>query len=411
MDISAGDLCQLSGVRMGTPFDIADAQPALGLPVGDPWHRAAEAAGEALGAAAVMMLRLDVPRPTVLTAVGLDAATLAKYRDHWSALDPFLAAVPGRLGAGEAKLGSGLVAPARMRGSAFWSGFFAPRGFGGALVAMLPGGGDVRVVLYALRAVESGPFGARDVAIARAVVRSLAAPQPFGPLPAPVRVPGECALLDRCGVAAMMLDGDGRVAWENAEARSLLGAAAALRVVGGRLHVCDAVEREPLDRAITAARAGREALAVLGREGRGGLVVRALPVPSEPGERVLLLVADADQPTLPSVESLMAGFGLTRVHAQLFLLLLIGRDTAEIADEMRISKHTLRGYLTTLLYNFGVRSRFQLVTRWLPLVGLMSVLPASRPGLAPSWPAMQGRSTEVLPGVAAKATDAEASQP
>lgn len=410
MDISAGDLCQLSGVRMGTPFDIADAQPALGLPVGDPWHRAAEAAGEALGAAAVMMLRLDVPRPSVLTAVGLDAATLAKYRDHWSALDPFLAAVPGRLGAGEAKLGSGLVAPARMRGSAFWSGFFAPRGFGGALVAMLPGGGEVRVVLYALRALESGPFGARDVAIARAVVRSLAAPQPFRPAPAPPRVPGECALLDRCGVAAMMLDGDGRVAWENAEARSLLGAAVALRVVGGRLQVGEVEEREALDRAIASARLGREALAALGREGGGGLFVRVLPAPSEPGQ-VLLLVADVDQPTLPSAESLMTGFGLTRVHAQLLLLLLTGRDTDDIAEELRISKHTLRGYLTNLLYNFRVRSRFQLITRWLPLVGLMSVLPASRPCSPPSWAASQGRSAEVLPGVAAKATDAGGSQP
>ncbi len=78
-------------------------------------------------------------------------------------------------------------------------------------------------------------------------------------------------------------------------------------------------------------------------------------------ERVAIIL----QPSQPAelVSLMLSHFRFTRAESQIARLVLAGRSTREIADELVVSPHTVQDHLKAVFHKAGVRSRRDLVAR------------------------------------------------
>jgi DNA-binding CsgD family transcriptional regulator len=157
----------------------------------------------------------------------------------------------------------------------------------------------------------------------------------------------------------LLVDGDRRVESATPQAPGWL---AELGFVGSP-------ERDPLPFAVLAVLErvrvdGRETSArVLGASGQWLEIHAAPTTPGEHGQdrRVVIVLQAA---TLPSMAPLIsAAYGLTARERELTELVLQGRGTSEIAEQLFVSPHTVQSHLKSIFTKVGVRSRRELVGR------------------------------------------------
>ncbi|HEX3393886.1 MAG TPA: LuxR C-terminal-related transcriptional regulator, partial [Acidimicrobiales bacterium] len=79
-----------------------------------------------------------------------------------------------------------------------------------------------------------------------------------------------------------------------------------------------------------------------------------------PGVGHTAVVLEAASPT-QLASMFLDAHGLTPAQARVAGLVLQGRSTSEIVDELRISRHTVQEHLTAVFDKVGVRSRRELV--------------------------------------------------
>lgn len=104
---------------------------------------------------------------------------------------------------------------------------------------------------------------------------------------------------------------------------------------------------------------GEVALArVLSREGRW-IVLHGAPLVADGARRVAVIVEPAHPARVSSL--LMAAHGLTEREQDVTRLVLRGESTAQIADDLCVSPHTVQQHLKSVFEKTGVRSRRDLV--------------------------------------------------
>ncbi len=174
---------------------------------------------------------------------------------------------------------------------------------------------------------------------------------------------------------------DGAMLEANQEARRLLTERDGLRLSGSTLCVDSNQESRSLHLMIQAA-LGRSAVSVSGGETEGtvqamaitrpsgraklGVIVRSLPLKpwSERTRRPAVVVfvrdpeSNAGQPSLELVRRL---FGLTRMQAQLALLLAEGLTLDEASEQMGVRRNTARTHLRAIFSKTGVTRQTMLV--------------------------------------------------
>ena len=77
---------------------------------------------------------------------------------------------------------------------------------------------------------------------------------------------------------------------------------------------------------------------------------------------MLLVAVEGRTPGFPS-KVLRERFGLTKQRTAVTLLLAQGRSSVEIAEELVISRHTVRRHMEKILPKLGVRSRAEVRAR------------------------------------------------
>jgi DNA-binding CsgD family transcriptional regulator len=99
----------------------------------------------------------------------------------------------------------------------------------------------------------------------------------------------------------------------------------------------------------------------LPRRSGGWLLVDASLLDGGAGGRVAVMVHPAREPELASL--IAAAYGLSRRERAVTRLVLHGRSTREIADELHVSAYTVQDHLKAIFAKVGVSSRRELVAQ------------------------------------------------
>ena len=112
---------------------------------------------------------------------------------------------------------------------------------------------------------------------------------------------------------------------------------------------------------VTARISGRDgpALARLRTDTGRWFVLHGTPITTPSGRRAAVIIQPVARARIASV--LMAAYGLTRREREITRLVLIGRSTAQIADELVIAPVTVQQHLKSIFAKTGVHSRRDLV--------------------------------------------------
>lgn len=245
--------------------------------------------------------------------------------------------------------------PAR---SARWHANMEMGGDQELLVALRTQTGDAWGMLGLYREPGQPEFDADELALLREVSRHLAegaqrgllvgeASDPEGP-----EAPGLVVLKDDWSIEsltpgterwlAQLPDGE----WESAEKLP----PAVLAVAGRALRTA---ENEDAPGEVALAR-------TLSREGRW-MVLHGASLVADGARRVAVIVEPANPARISPL--LMAAYGLSDRERDVTRLVLRGDSTAQIADELCVSPHTVQQHLKAVFEKTGVRSRRELVGR------------------------------------------------
>ena len=157
------------------------------------------------------------------------------------------------------------------------------------------------------------------------------------------------AAVDGLGVAAWLFDADGRLVHESPAGGAAAGAADGVGAAAGAL--AEAMLRGRRERRPTpSAWAGTV----------GGAPVDLVGTHLRPEGRwapAVLVTRGGLGRALPSAETVRERFGLTRQQTRVALLLAARRSTAEIAEALSISPHTVRRHTEQVLSRLGVARR------------------------------------------------------
>jgi DNA-binding CsgD family transcriptional regulator len=113
------------------------------------------------------------------------------------------------------------------------------------------------------------------------------------------------------------------------------------------------------------------------RRGGGWLRIDASLLDADPGGRVAIILHPAREPEMAPL--IVAAYGLSAREREVTGLVLRGRSTEEIAQQMHLSAYTVQDHLKAIFDKVGVRSRRELVAE----LFLQHCAPRLRAGIPP----------------------------
>jgi DNA-binding CsgD family transcriptional regulator len=343
-----------------------------------PWQVALELIRETLvGKHVTLMLRPPSPDSTgVMINTGpVTRQGIESYEQRFYSVDPFV-----RLPEGEVVTAEELIGKSWLE-SAVYREFLQPLGIRHLLGADIYTQEGIECRLRVTRPPEARPFSAEDKALVRLLLPHLKRAIQFH-----ARLDYlECERQLFAGTVNRLLLGivsfaqNGTLLETNQEARRILSEKDGLWLSGNTLCVESAQESRELQRMIRQALADSlsggqggpglvEAMSVSRPSGRAklGVLVRSIP-PGDWSESklrpaVAVFLRDPESSAAqPSHELVRRLFGLTRMEAQLALLLAEGYTLDEAAEKMDVRRNTARTHLRSIFCKTGVTRQTMLV--------------------------------------------------
>ena len=346
-----------------------------------PWRSALELLRDELQAAHVtLMLR---PPSSDSTGIMINTGEITRqgvesYESHFFAMDPFV-----RLNEGDVVAAEELIGHAWLQ-SAVYQEYLKPLDIRHLLGADIYTREGIECRLRVTRSHDADPFSEDDKALCRYLLphlkRSIQTHARLDFL--------ECERKLFAGTVNRMLVGmvsyaqDGRIIESSEEARRILGEKDGIWLTGDTLCVDSSQESRELQRMIRQALSGTEridsdhadgpgvveAMSITRPSGRAklGVLVRTIPMGeySESKQRpaVVVFLRDPESNAAqPSQELVRRLFGLTRMEAQLAMLLTEGLTLDEAAEQMNVRRNTARTHLRSIFCKTGVTRQTMLV--------------------------------------------------
>lgn len=184
---------------------------------------------------------------------------------------------------------------------------------------------------------------------------------------------GSLNAFDLINQPALSLSASGLVIEANRAATELFDAD--FRVRGNRLSMRDDKAGQALERMLWHGPGGGEIrspasgyagnVVVARRAAKRPVLIRVLPVhpvASSPflGARAILVLRDLEVSRRPPVEILSAAFALTPAEARIAAMIAAGLSPGEIADELMLSRETVRNHLKTVFGKTGTHRQNEL---------------------------------------------------
>ncbi|RZO83211.1 MAG: helix-turn-helix transcriptional regulator [Oceanococcus sp.] len=348
-----------------------------GLNESPPWQGALEMLRETLNAAHVtLMLRPPSQESTgvmINTGVVDDSAT-ESYEQRFFAVDPFVGLPPGEVVSADELMGKD-----QWRKSTMYQEYLKPLDIGYLLGADITTKDGIECRLRVTRAQDQQGFSENDKMICRVLLphmeRAIRLHARLDTL--------ECERQLYSGAVNRLLLGiayfnhEGSIVHLNDEAQRILADRDGVSRSGKGLAASSRSENQELQRLITEAVSGSvtetgpglaEAMSVTRPSGRSqiGIVVRSIPFGefSESKHRpaAVVYLRDPDtSPAQPSQEVVRRVFGLTRMEANLAILLAEGNTLDEAAEKLNVRRNTARTHLRSIFGKTGVTRQTMLV--------------------------------------------------
>ena len=169
-------------------------------------------------------------------------------------------------------------------------------------------------------------------------------------------------------MAALLVDGRGRVIYSNPAATAMLNKEPALRISGKTLQARDSAANAAAHALIEEAvknGTGAGGTVAVPRAGKLPLCLRVIPLPAIlgilPGGAALVVMADPARPLQTPAAVLERMFSLTRAEARLAKFLAQGLSISEAVEMLGVSRNTVKAQAKAIYSKTGVRSQAQLV--------------------------------------------------
>ena len=172
--------------------------------------------------------------------------------------------------------------------------------------------------------------------------------------------------VEQMGVAAIILNRDGRVVRTNVVADRLLEAGDGLTLADCRLRLKDGSQRKELEALLKSldANPAPQRFRIARASGRDLAAIAkpiAAPAFMRGGAALALFVSDPGQEAQLEPEAIRDLFQLTRMEANLAVALASGRSLVDAADALGIAHNTARSHLRSIFAKTGARRQSQLV--------------------------------------------------
>lgn len=235
--------------------------------------------------------------------------------------------------------------------------------------------GKVSWHLLILRAADDGPFTGCEVARVASMTPALVAAARTRRSMETLRRARSTLknVVDRLAIGIVLFGPDRRVQEMNAHAVALRQAGV-VQVIDGRL-VDPAAEDDTVDQALRrlSESGGKDGVSVVlarpegeekAAEGRGRVHLHAFALDAGDGSATAAgyvgFIASPEAPDT-SIDAFRSLYGLTRVESEIVARIIGGETPGEISEAMRISIHTVRGYLKTIFRKTASRRQADLV--------------------------------------------------
>ena len=343
-----------------------------------PWQAALQQLRDRLGAAHVtLMLRPPSPESTgvMINTGSVTQQGVDSYETHFFALDPFVRLSENQVVTAEELIGK------QWLHSTVYQEYLKPLDVRHLLGADITTKDGIECRLRITRGHEAEPFSESEKGLVKRLLphlkRSIQIHAQLDFL--------ECeralfaGAVNRLLLGMVSIDQNGTIIETNPEARRILGEKDGIWLAGNNLCLDNSQESRDLQRLLRQALsevghpeqggpAMVEAMAVTRPSGRAklGVLIKTVPMGpfSESKQRpaVVVFLRDPESNAAqPSQELVRRLFGLTRMEAQLALLLADGLTLDEAAEQMNVRRNTARTHLRSIFCKTGVTRQTMLV--------------------------------------------------
>ena len=287
--------------------------------------------------------------------IGGDDRAYSDYFGHFAGVHP-LAARSFAAPAGSVLTDQMIMPRVEFERTEFYQDWSRPNRFIEHLHVRLESSAQALVGLSFTRASGAREFGAADLDLVRRLAphlrRAVATYEKLGEVRAPQE--GLMDALDRMGRGVFGLDLEGRIAFANETAGSLLAAGDTLRVENGMLAASRPDHTIALRRMLRSVAGGDApcALTLERPDGRSPLLLESIPMGStaslmdvRPPPMILLLISDPEVDAAAAVASLRERYGLTATEGAVAYHTARGVGLAAVARALGIGQGTVRSHL------------------------------------------------------------------
>ena len=328
-------------------------------------ERFADALGGENTALIATDLRSNQNRP--LVCVRTEPEQLRLYNDHYSSLNPWIFRGSADLLAGRVAVGVGdmYVKPDELVRTEFYNGWLRPQKLKHSIAALIVRSDDRIVLCSTLRSGSQGPFAAADIAFYESLLPHFRHALLTRERAAGVFDAGRQALdlLEKSPHACILLNRELRSVFVNRAAWNILNTESGVSLKGGVLAGSRAEDTGRLQKLIARAAGAPPVGGEMSvfRERGQPLLILASPIPPRnesplPSQAVVAVwLSDPDLKPVSRARRIRTLFGLTRAEASVAAELAHGLSLNEIADLLRISRHTARNHLKHIFEKTGAR--------------------------------------------------------
>lgn len=328
----------------------------------------------AAGAAGAVIIPFPARAPSLTCSKGVSELVQISMQEGWIARNSKSVRGADRIASGAARIDSlqsdfDLFSDDERKRDPFYQDFLIPNGVHWGLGGSLAEADNRFIFMDILRSNLSDPFSSAEVATMNRLHQHFRTAGRLALRLGMVAEERTANLLDQMGIAAVLLDGGGRVARANGKFDDLVGNG--IRLSGRRLFAERSDAQIALDRMIHASVKKDDVqnlspIALPRRDGQLPLAVEATPLVGVANDifqcaQAILMISDPEEQKEVDVALLRSAFSFTPAEAKLASRLASGEAPEKAATALGISVATARQQLKTIFLKTGIHRQAALV--------------------------------------------------